>query len=398
MGAGECGARTAVAARTGGWEGEIFIIGAEAHLPYERPQLSKAYLTSPDHSIRPNADAQQFESLSIQHLASERVASIDRNNRTVRLESGGILDYAFLVLATGARPRTFKPDVEGAIYLRDKEDSDHIRDVLHGKNSMIIIGGGFIGLEVAAAAVTVLDSVTLIETQPRLLSRGVPAAIAGIIEKKHRSMGVGFAFGSGVSSILRNPDGYAVTLENGEKFEAEALIIGIGSEPNVDLAERAGLAVANGVVTDAYLRTSDSLIYAAGDCASVRYPLFGDISLRLESWRSALEQGELVARNILGEALKQSAVPWFWSDQYDLCLQVSGLASIAKTTIENHMVGGGLFHFHLDETGRLVGVSAIGSLSSIGKNMRIAEMLIAKRATPDPAALHRPELSLKSLL
>lgn len=398
VGAGECGARAAVVARTEGWSGEIVIVGAEAHLPYERPQLSKDYLAIADHAVGPNADAQQFDRLGIHHLFSERVVSIDRPNRRVALASGRMLDFTFLLLATGAQARSLTPAVEGAIYLREKEDSELIRAALRGKRSMIILGGGFIGLEVAAAAVPFLETVTVIETQPRLLSRGVPAAIAAIIEEKHRSMGVTFSFGSGVASIIRHPDGYAVQLENGERLEGEALVVGIGSRPNIELAEGAGLAVENGILTDEYLQTSDPLIYAAGDCASVRHPLFGGVRLRLESWRNALEQGELAARNILGQQVPQTAVPWFWSDQYDLCLQVCGLPSLAKTTIENRMVGGGLFHFHLDEDGRLVGVTAIGSLSSIGKNMRLTEMLIARRATPDPAALQSAGVSLKSLL
>jgi 3-phenylpropionate/trans-cinnamate dioxygenase ferredoxin reductase component len=398
VGAGECGARAAVVARTEGWRGEIVIIGAEAHLPYERPQLSKDYLAVADHAVGPTADAQQFDGLGIRHLFSERVVSIDRPNRRVELASGQMLDFTMLLLATGAKARTLSPAVEGAIHLRDKEDSELIRATLRGKRSMIILGGGFIGLEVAAAAVPFLEAVTVIETQPRLLSRGVPAEIAAIIEDKHRSMGVAFSFGNGVAGITRQPDGYVVQLQNGGRLEAEALVVGIGSQPNVGLAEDAGLAVENGILTDEYLQASDPFIYAAGDCAFVRHPLFGGVRLRLESWRNALEQGELAARNMLGQRLPQTAVPWFWSDQYDLCLQVCGLPSMATTTIENRMAGGGLFHFHLDDAGRLVGVTAIGSLASIGRNMRLAEMLIARRATPDPAALQSAGVSLKSLL
>jgi 3-phenylpropionate/trans-cinnamate dioxygenase ferredoxin reductase subunit len=398
VGAGECGARAAVVARTEGWPGEIVVVGAEAHLPYERPQLSKDYLSLAGHAVGPNADAQQFDLHGIQHIFSERVVSIDPPNRRVELASGRMLDYTLLLLASGAKARTLSPAVEGAIYLREKEDSELIRAALRGKRSMIILGGGFIGLEVAAAAVPFLETVAVIETQPRLLSRGVPAAIAAIIENKHRSMGVEFSFGNGVASITRHSDGYSVEFQNGERLEGEALVVGIGSQPNVALAEDAGLAVENGILTDEYLQTSDPYIYAAGDCAAVRHPLFGGTRLRLESWRNALEQGELAARNMLGQRLPQTAVPWFWSDQYDLCLQVCGVPSMATTTIENQMTGGGLFHFHLDDAGRLVGVTAIGALSSIGKNMRLAEMLIARCATPDPAALQNAGVSLKSLL
>lgn len=176
------------------------------------------------------------------------------------------------------------------------------------------------------------------------------------------------------------------------------VIAGIGAVPNDKLAQQAGLAVENGITTDEFLRTSDPTILAAGDCASTIHALFGNRRLRLESWRNAIEQGERAARNMLGEGISQETVPWFWSDQYDLCLQVTGLVDVAIRTVERRLGQDAILNLHLDETGTLVAASGIGPLSLIAKDIRIAEMLIARRIRPDQILISQPGFRLKSLL
>jgi 3-phenylpropionate/trans-cinnamate dioxygenase ferredoxin reductase subunit len=178
----------------------------------------------------------------------------------------------------------------------------------------------------------------------------------------------------------------------------DIVIASIGAVPNDTLAVQAGLAVENGITTDEFLRTSDPTILAAGDCASTIHPLFGNRRLRLESWRNAIEQGERAARNMLGEGISQETVPWFWSDQYDLCLQVTGLVDVAIRTVERRLGQDATLNLHLDDTGTLVAASGIGPLSLIAKDIRIAEMLIGRRIRPDQTLLSQPGYRLKSLL
>ena len=187
-------------------------------------------------------------------------------------------------------------------------------------------------------------------------------------------------------------------LTSGERLQAHAVIAGVGAEANVWLAEDAGLAVENGIVVDEFLQTSDPAILAAGDCAASIHPLFDRRRVRLESWRNAQEQGVLAAHNMMGHATAQNAVPWFWSDQYELCLQVAGMPDMALSVVERKVGDGAYLAFHLDGSGRLVGASALGPLESIAKDMRIAEMLIARRACPDPAILIDGTVRLKTLM
>ncbi|WP_026869571.1 NAD(P)/FAD-dependent oxidoreductase [Inquilinus limosus] len=397
IGAGEAGARAATALRQEGWDGPVTLVGSEIHPPYERPPLSKAALLAAEEPAATTVlDRDRAAALGIELVLGTEAVAIDRPARIVTLADGRALPYSRLLLATGARPRRLAvPGHEQALYLRRFDDALALRPLLRPGVRLAVIGGGFIGLELAAAAVARGCGVTVIEAQPRILMRGVPAEIAAVIADRHRAAGVDLRTGIGVGRI--DPDG-AVLLADGSRIAADAVIAGIGAVPETALAEAAGLAVDNGIAVDATLATADPDIFAAGDCAACAHPLYAGRRIRLEAWRNAQDQGSLAARNMLGRGEAIGAVPWFWSDQYELTLQIAGLADEGRTTVARDLGDGAMLLFHLAEDGRLVAASGIGPLGKVAREIRLAEMLIAQRAAPAPAALASPAVKLKSLL
>ncbi|WVT77580.1 FAD-dependent oxidoreductase (plasmid) [Sinorhizobium chiapasense] len=400
VGAGECGARAAFALREKGYDGSITLIGAEPHLPYERPPLSKDGLRE---KVQPKyvADAERYATAGIDVLTDAPVKAIDRVAKRVELVDGGSIPYDRLLLTTGARARTI-PGTEVASRrvrtLRTQADAEEIRRELLPGRKLAIIGGGFIGLELAATARRLGVEVVLIEGLTRILSRGVPAEIATVVAERHRAEGVDLRCDTKIDRIDADERGARILLANGQSIDADFLVVGIGASPNTELAEAAGIIVDNGIAVDATLRTSDPDIFAAGDCCS--YPLchYGDRRVRLEAWRNAQDQGTLVAGNLLGANEAITSVPWFWSDQYDLTLQIAGLADGAATTVRRNLAEGAFILFHLDDTGRLLAASGIGPGNAVARDIRLAEMLIAAGKRPDPQALVSPETKLKALL
>ena len=303
VGAGECGARAALALREEGYDGPVTLIGAEAHLPYERPPLSKEALCCAEHP-RPKdvATEQRLADAGVTLLRSTQALSIDRDRRTVSLSTGNELGYDRLLLATGASPRRL-PLAEHSgrcVYLRTYDDALAIRSRLHAGIRLAVIGGGFIGLEVAASARTLGCEVTVIEAQPRILMRGVPEEIASVVHAEHERRGTKFKVGQAIAAIADGSDTVRIELAAGESVDADLCLVGIGAVPNTDLAAAAGLAIDNGIAVDAGLRTSDPHIFAAGDCCSFPLALYDGRRVRLEAWRNAQEQGALAARNMLG--------------------------------------------------------------------------------------------------
>ncbi|WP_341487816.1 FAD-dependent oxidoreductase [Pararhizobium sp. A13] len=400
VGAGECGARAAFALRERGFDGAITLVGTEPLLPYERPPLSKDAIVA---GAGPKfvADAARFEAEGIRTIIGVSVAAIDRAGRSVVLSDGSRLPYDKLLLTTGASARELPaaPCSDGRIrVLRSHADASAIRPHMAEGSHIAIIGGGFIGLELAASARKLGASVTLLEGLPRVLTRGVPAEIAEVVCNRHRGAGVDLLCGIKIAAIEERPSEVRITLEDGRVIAANLLIVGIGSAPNVALADAAGLAIDNGIAVDQHLRTSDSDIFAAGDCCSYPLGLYGGRRIRLESWRNAHEQGELAAANMAGAEAPISSVPWFWSDQYDLTLQIAGLAEGAVTTVRRDLSAEAFILFHLAGDGRLLAASGIGPGNAIARDIRLAEMLIAAGRHPDPAALAAPEIKLKQLL
>ncbi|TPI46306.1 ferredoxin reductase [Mesorhizobium sp. B2-9-1] len=400
IGAGECGGRAALALRDLGFEGPVTLVGDEPHLPYERPPLSKEAMTGEAPAIKAIATDALFAERAIRHIHSVRAVAIDRAAHVVQLSDGSSLPYEKLLLATGSVPRKLPmPGLGGrCVYLRTFNDALAIRAHLSAGNRVAIIGGGFIGLELAAAARKPGAAVTVIEAQPRILMRGVPAEIAEIIHKAHEAEGVAIRTGQGIAAIDDDGKEVGITLADGQRVVADLAVIGIGAVPVTALAAEAGLAIDNGIAVDEQLRTADPDIFAAGDCCSFPLAVYGGRRVRLEAWRNAQEQGALAAKNILGGEEVHAAVPWFWSDQYGLTLQIAGLSDEGRSIVRRDLDDGAFILFHLAEDGRLVAASGIGPGNAVARDIRLAEMLIAKRASPAPEALGSQAVKLKSLL
>jgi 3-phenylpropionate/trans-cinnamate dioxygenase ferredoxin reductase component len=406
VGAGEAGARAALALRENGWTGPVTLVGDESHPPYERPPLSKAVMQDAAEPVPTSIlTSERVAALGITLLSGHRVTHIDRAARLVALEDGRTLPYGKLLLATGAFPRRLPVGGASAgidpgqlLYLRNFSDALALRARLGSSGHLVLIGGGFIGLEIAASARARGMAVTLLEGAPRILQRGVPEAAARLIAERHRAAGVRIVTDARIVAIETVGDGHVVLLGDGSRIEADAVVAGIGAHPNTGLAEASGLAVENGIAVDATLRTEDPDIFAAGDCCSFPHPLYDGRRIRLEAWRNAQDQGTVAARNMLGERETYAAVPWFWSDQYDLCLQTAGLADGTAHLVTRDLGEGAALWFHLDAQGRLISASGVGPLGKVAREIRLAELLIAARAHPDPDSLAASAVKLKTLL
>ncbi len=406
VGAGEAGARAAVELRMQGWTGTITLIGGEKRHPYERPPLSKQQLYDDDEPspvvILNNEMLREYD---IRFISGCSAVHIDRHDHSVALSDGSRIRYERLLLTTGATPRKLTVQgtaLESVMYLRTFADALALRERLLPYKRVTVIGGGFIGLEVAASAIMKGCHVSLIEVGPRILMRGVPEEIARMVEARHRAAGVDFKLGVFIDSIDRTDradDEYAISLADGTSIRCDAIVCGIGAIPETALAAECGLEIDNGVRVNEFLVTNDPDIYAAGDCCSFPHPLYSGKQIRLEAWRNAQDQGTHAAGNMLGASVPYAVVPWFWSDQYDQTLQVAGLSDSTNTTVLRDLGDAGKLFFHLAEDGRLVSVSGMGpSDSGIAKEIRMAEMLIGRQAKPEAAFLSDPTRRLKELL
>ncbi|MGZ2384360.1 NAD(P)/FAD-dependent oxidoreductase [Rhizobium brockwellii] len=400
LGAGECGARAAFALREKGFAGEITLVGAEPLPPYERPPLSKAGSTDAS-DPKFIAAAEKYVENGIRLLTGLEAGDLDTPSRTVTLSDGSVLSYDKLLFATGAAARSFPGAPVGSRQirsLRTHHDAAALRDAMKPGRHIAIIGGGFIGLELAATARLLGAEVTVIEGLERVLKRGVPEEIAHLLTERHRAEGVDIRCGVSIEALTADNGQALIRLSTGEAIEADLVLVGIGARPNVEIAEKAGLAIDNGIAVDIHLQTSAPDVFAAGDCCSFPLSIYGGRRVRLESWRNAQEQGTLAAANMLGLNEAVSAVPWFWSDQYDMTLQISGLAEGAATHQRRELGAGAFILFHLDADGRLIAASGIGTGNAVARDIRLAEMLIAAHAHPNPAALAASDIKLKSLL
>ena len=394
IGAGQAGVQVAQSLRQLGHDGRIVLVGDEPHLPYQRPPLSKAYLKAGgDLSLRPE---ETFATLNIELLRGERAHAIDRTARSV-LCAGRTLVYDRLVLATGTRPRQLQipgSGLRGVITLRSIEDATRLKEALARARNVTIIGGGFIGLEVAATARAMGKSVTVLEAAGRVMARAVSAQISSWFEAMHRSMGTDVRCGTGVEELQGQDDGVeAVMLTDGTRIASDLVLVGIGALPNVEIATTAGLPCPNGIATDERGATQDPSIFAVGDCALTPSP-WADGPVRLESVQNAIDQAKTVAAVLMGHDARKEAVPWFWSDQGTAKLQTTGL----PTGADSHLLRGdpaeGRFTvFHLRH-GRLI---AADSVNSPADHMA-ARRLVAARTSFPPEQLTDPAAPLKSLI
>ncbi|SFU08712.1 NAD(P)/FAD-dependent oxidoreductase [Paraburkholderia aspalathi] len=398
VGAGLAGARASAELREAGFDGAITLIANEPHAPYDRPPLSKAVLLKE----KALGDCALFgDTFFADHAIDLKLAvsvvGIDRACRAALLDNGERIGYSRLLLATGASPRTLSvpgSELPGVVTLRTVDDARDLATRLHHGQRVAIIGGGFIGLEVASSAIAAGCSVTVIEAGERLLMRAVPQEIAARIEARHRKAGVQFRFGAQLAAIAGASAAEEVRLADGEVIHCDTVVVGIGAVPRTALAQAAGLDVAEGIVVDDHLCTSDHDIFAAGDVCSFPHPLYGR-RVRLECWKNADDQGRHAARNMLGEGLRYREVPWFWSDQYDLSIQIAGLPAFASHVVVRE-TSDALLLFHLSADGSLIAASGIGG--AMGRDIRIAQILIGRNARLSAEELADPSVKLKSLL
>lgn len=388
VGAGECGTRAAFTLREEGFDGSVTLVGAEPELPYERPPLSKTW------TLKPVCDEDALRAAGITLWSGVTAAGLDPDAHRVDLSDGHALAYRSLLLATGARARTLP--FPGVHVLRTHADAVALRGRLTPGTRVGVVGGGFIGLELAGAAHTLGCTVTVVELAPRLMGRAVPDEVAAVLAARHADAGIEVRCGTGVAGVVPGPTGTVVELTDGGRVEVDVVVAGIGAVPETTLAQRAGIAADDGVVVDERFATSAPGVFAAGDCCSYPHPRYG--RLRLESWRAAREQGAAAARAMLGATGAWTGVPWFWSDQHDHSLQVAGIPAAAATSVVRQRPDGVRIWFGLDAAGRMVAAAAAGPGTSVAKDVKLAEMLVARGAAPATADLADPAVGLKGLL
>lgn len=400
IGGGQAGGEAATLLRQNRFEGRIVLVGQEDYLPYMRPPLSKAFLAreiGKDALIYKAAVA--YEKARVEMRLGVRVEEIDRRAKTLLIKGGAPLHYDKLVIATGGRARELPvpgADLRNIFYLRTISDVEALQPLMEAPRRLVIVGGGYIGLEAAAVAVNRGLAVTVLEAAPRVLARVTAPSLSKFYERIHREAGVDVRTGVTVSGFTAGEDSSvrAVACAGGQSFAAEFALIGIGLVPNTELAERAGLGVDDGIVVDAASRTSDPDIYAVGDCAMHAHHGFLRRKIRLESVPNALEQARWAAAAITGRPIPEAAAPWFWSDQYDLKLQMVGFSDgYEELAIRGSMETSSFIAFYLKQ-GRVI---AADSVNRLGEFMA-AKRFVGERMEIGPARLADESAPLKSLL
>lgn len=393
IGAGHAGVAVAAGLRTRGYGGQILLLEADKELPYERPPLSKELLT-PGAAEQPIPLRKQkfYEDKGIERIAGLSVNSIDRAGRSVLLSDGTRRNYHRLVIATGARARPLTipgADLPGVLSLRTYDDAVELKRALVPGARVAIIGAGYIGMEVAAAAAKAGCHATVLEFQDRVMSRVTAAPVSHYFEQLHEAKGVRFVFGAAVTAVEGPGRAERVATADGTIYPADVVVAGIGVLPNQDLAEAAGLECRDGILVDEDCRTSDPLVYAAGDATRFTGG-FDGASLRLECIQSALAQAERIAGDITGQPAREPEVPWFWTVQHGIRLQTAGVRHPDDDVIVRGAPESGKFSVVYLRGGRLAAVDTVAGLA----DFRPAKKLIADAALIHPAAAADPSVPL----
>lgn len=394
IGASHAAAQAVDSLRREGHAGRIVLVGDEPVLPYQRPPLSKKYLAGEMERdrlwIRP---ATFYEPLGVEFVLGRRAQRLDASRRRVELDDGSVIDYGRLLLATGSRARPVDvpgADLAGIHYLRTLADVDAIRAQLAAGKRAVIVGAGYIGLECAASLVKLGLSVTVLEMAERVMSRVVAPEMSAFYMGEHRAHGVAIRLNERVVAFEGRGQVSAVRCADGTTHPADLVIVGIGILPNVELAAEAGIACDNGIAVDGYCRSSDPYVFAIGDCCSHPSPRYGR-RIRLESVDNAFEQAKTAAANLCGRKLLHDKVPWFWSDQYELKLQIVGLAQGYDRIVLRGDPAGRAFSCCYLRDDELIALDAVNHI----KDFMSARKLIAERARFDLARLADPAVTLK---
>lgn len=394
IGAGQAGASLVAKLRSEGFDGQITLLGGEPAPPYQRPALSKAYLLGDMERdrlfLRPR---EWYESNDITLRTDTRVVSVDAEARTLTLEGGKVLAYDQLAFTTGSHPRQLPAaiggELNGVYQVRDLADADAMTPEFVAGRRLLIIGGGYIGLEAAAVAAKLGLQVTLVEMADRILQRVAAPETSDYFRDLHSSHGVDIREATGLQRLTGETRVTGAVLSHGTEIDCDFAIVGVGIYPATLLAETAGVACENGITTDPFGRTSDPHIWAAGDCATLDW--HGQ-AIRLESVGNAIDQAECVARNMLGADVPYAPKPWFWSDQYDCKLQIAGL-NMGYTDVVTRKVGNAQSHwYYRDEA--LIAVDAMND----PRSYMIGKRLIEAGKSPAPDVVSNPETDMKALL
>ena len=396
VGAGQAGSEAATHLRSQGFDGEITLIGTENVLPYQRPPLSKKYITGDIGKERLYLKPESFyHENQIKLRLGLTVKKINRRKKRIETDSV-TFDYDQLILTTGSLPnklpRKFGENLSGIYYIRDIDDSDKLKEIFEPGKTALIFGGGYIGLEGAAVARLKDLNVIVVEKSKRILNRVACEQTSNFFRKLHQSNNVKILEGYGLDRFThQNRKINGVFLEDGSFYAVDIIIAGIGISPCTQLAEDAGLKIANGIITNKKGQTSDPCIWAAGDCSA--FP-FGDEYIRLESVQNAIDQSQLIAKNILGANLDYKPLPWFWSDQYDIKLQIAGLNNgynqiVSRINKEAFSMSN---WYYKDDT--FLAVDAIND----SRAYMVGKRLLEAGKSPNKLELPNPEIDLKDLL
>jgi 3-phenylpropionate/trans-cinnamate dioxygenase ferredoxin reductase subunit len=396
-GAGHAAGQVVATLKQHKFEGKIVLVGDEPYLPYQRPPLSKKFLAGELPAERLAFKPPSFyDDPRIDIRLSTRVKSIDRDAGCLCTIDGETISYDKLVLALGARVRRLTligGDLPGVHYLRTIEDVDGIRAGIEANGKLVIIGAGYIGLEVAAVCRQIGVDVTVVEMADRVMSRVVSPQVSNFYQEEHTAHGVKLMLSTGLASFTGVNRIESVVLTNGESIPADFVVVGVGVIPNTELAADAGLEINDGIVVDDQCRTNDPDIYAIGDCTSHPNAIYGR-RLRLESVHNALEQAKTAANNICGRETHYSQVPWFWSDQYDLKLQIAGLSQGFDQVVMRGDPSSKSFSCLYLEGGILIAVDAINS----PRDFVQSKALISAQAVVSPEQLADTQIALKDLV
>jgi len=398
IGAGQTGGWAARTLRQSGYEGRLLLIGDEPHPPYERPPLSKGLLTG---SVTPEQtylfEGADWDALDVAFARGVRAVRINRQDRTIHLSDGDQVQFQKLLMATGSRPRAIRVpggNLPGVYYLRTLSDSLTLSAQMRSQGRLLIVGAGWIGLEVAAAARKLGQEVIVVEAGTQICSRAIDRVLSSYLASVHRSHGVDLRFGTSVLSFRGAGRIEAAQLTDGTEVEIIGAVVGIGAVPNSELAAEAGLAIENGIKVDEFGQTSDPDIYAAGDVASYPDSILGR-RVRLESWENAQNHGIHTAKSMLGRTDGPYAqVPWFWSDQYDLNIQLVGLPSEWDRTVVRGTQESDSFCICYMKDGLLQAAAGVNR----AREIRILRRLILTRRAVDPDLLTNDAVRLDSLL
>jgi len=397
IGGGHAAGQAVASLRQEGFEGEIVVIGDEPFLPYQRPPLSKQYLSGEHGLDRVYLRPEKFyEERNITLKLGVRVESLDCDAHAVVTSAGETISYDKALLCTGSRPRMLNApgiDLEGIHYLRGIADVDVIRAEMADAKNLIIVGGGYIGLEVAAVTRTAGLEVSVLEMESRILNRVTTPTMSEFYTQLHEGRGVKILTDTAVSGFEGDGRVSAAVTATGEKLPADIVIVGIGILPNIELAEAAGLDCDNGIVVDERCATSNPDVYAAGDCTNHPNPLLNR-RLRLESVPNAMEQARVAAANLLGGDKSYAAIPWFWSDQYELKLQMVGFSTNADQEVLRGDPSSNQFARFYLENGVLVAADAVNS----PKEFMACRQLVARQEKVDVEKLADSEVPIKELL